>query len=137
VLCRNVDHEPTDPHPSTRCATSEFDYYCIDIRNFIHLLLPLLTSHNTELLASESRPLENVVLARPVRSSRNGVMSALRSPFDSKSHVDTGLAPKPRHSAYNNDVELDIQVCVERSVVVDYMNDSEYTSSWGKPDEHS
>lgn len=66
-------------------------------------------------------------------------MSALRSPFDSKGRVDRDLAPIPipSRSAHNNDVELDIRVCVERSVVVDYMNDSEHTSSWGKPDEYS
>jgi hypothetical protein len=80
--------------------------------------------------AQETRPLDNVVLARPVHSSRN-MMSALRSQFDSKGRIDVDLPTSPRN-VRNDDVELDIHVCVERSVVVDYMDESEHTSSWGK-----
>ena len=76
------------------------------------------TSHNTELSTPESRPADNVVLARPTHSTRHA-MSALRSQFDSKGKVDEDF------TVHHNDVELDIRVCVERSVVIDYANDFE------------
>jgi len=87
--------------------------------------------HRREMSTPESRPLDNVVLARPVHSSRN-MTSPLRSQFDSKGHMDVDMPTSPRN-ARNGDVELDIHVCVERSVVVDYMDESEHTSSCGKP----
>ncbi|OJA11115.1 hypothetical protein AZE42_10194, partial [Rhizopogon vesiculosus] len=89
--------------------------------------------HRRELAAPESRPLDNVVLARPAHStSTRNVMSTLRSQLDSKSRMDADVAPISPRNTHNNDVELDIHVCVERSVVVDYMNGDEHTSSWEK-----
>ncbi|OAX34227.1 hypothetical protein K503DRAFT_461662 [Rhizopogon vinicolor AM-OR11-026] len=89
--------------------------------------------HRRELAAPESRPLDNVVLARPAHStSTRNVMSTLRSQFDSKSRIDADVAPISPRNTHNNNVELGIHVCVERSVVVDYMNGDEHTSSWEK-----
>ncbi|KAG2139321.1 hypothetical protein DEU56DRAFT_326532 [Suillus clintonianus] len=65
---------------------------------------------------------ESVVLARPAQSARN-VMSGFRS----KSDADFVTSPRNAHG--NNDVELDIRVCVERSVVVDYTDESEHSRS--------
>ena len=79
----------------------------------------------------ESRRLENVVVARP---SRNTV-SAIRSQFDhknSKSPIDAEFSPTSPHSVHPDEVELDIRVHVERSVTVDYLNDSGHSSSGGK-----
>ncbi|KAG1737426.1 hypothetical protein EDB19DRAFT_2025691 [Suillus lakei] len=73
----------------------------------------------------EAPRVESVVLARPVQSARN-VMSGFRS----KSDADFVTSPRNAHA--NNDVELDIRVCVERSVVVDYTDDSEFSNSWDK-----
>ncbi|KAG2057135.1 hypothetical protein BDR06DRAFT_952258 [Suillus hirtellus] len=67
-------------------------------------------------------------------------MSGLRSQFESKSHskgsggsknpVDAELRAKsPRNS---NDMELGIRVRVERSVMVDYTEEAEQSSSWVK-----
>ncbi|KAG1908425.1 uncharacterized protein F5891DRAFT_992949 [Suillus fuscotomentosus] len=84
--------------------------------------------------------LENVIVARPTLTATKKVMSGLRSQFESKSHskgsngsknpVDTELRAKsPRNS---NDMELGIRVRVERSVMVDYTEESEQSSSWVK-----
>ncbi|KAG1789553.1 uncharacterized protein HD556DRAFT_1397531 [Suillus plorans] len=84
--------------------------------------------------------LENVIVARPTLTAQKKVMSGLRSQFESKSHskgssgsknpVDAELrAQSPRNS---NDMELGIRVRVERSVVVDYREESEQSSSWVK-----
>ncbi|KAG1828720.1 hypothetical protein EV424DRAFT_1385045 [Suillus variegatus] len=81
--------------------------------------------------------LENVIVARPTLTAQKKVMSGLRSQFESKSHskgsngsknpVDAELRAKsPRNS---NDMELGIRVRVERSVMVDYMEESEESSS--------
>ncbi|KAG2102874.1 uncharacterized protein F5147DRAFT_287694 [Suillus discolor] len=87
-----------------------------------------------------SQRLENVIVARPTLTAQKKVMSGLRSQFESKSHskgsdgskipVDADLRAKsPRNS---NDMELGIRVRVERSVMVDYMEESEQSSSWVK-----
>ncbi|KAG2109562.1 uncharacterized protein F5147DRAFT_145101 [Suillus discolor] len=84
--------------------------------------------------------LENVIVARPTLTAQKKVMSGLRSQFESKSHskgsngsknpVDAELRAKsPRNS---NDMELGIRVRVERSVMVDYREQSEQSSSWVK-----
>ena len=78
----------------------------------------------------ESQRLENVVVARPA-AGRN-VVSALRSPFNSKSPIDAEFPTSPRNT-HNNEMELGIRVCVDRSVMVDYKDESKHTSSWGKP----
>src|SRR5258708_5697378 len=92
-----------------------------------------LASQNIELAASESRPLDNVVLARPAHStSTRNMMSAFRLQLDSKGRIDADVAPISPPNTHNNDVELDIHICVERSVIVDYTNEDEYTSSWEK-----
>ncbi|KAG0693752.1 hypothetical protein DFH29DRAFT_376647 [Suillus ampliporus] len=87
----------------------------------------------------DTRPLENVVLARPTFSARKNVVSGLRSQFDTKSHsknskspIDAEFAPSQARDGHDNDMELDIRVCVERSVKVDYMDASEHSNSWGK-----
>ncbi|KAG1767320.1 hypothetical protein EV702DRAFT_756505 [Suillus placidus] len=73
----------------------------------------------------ETPRMESVVLARPPQSARN-VMSGFRSKRD----VD--LVTSPRNTHTNNDMELDIRVCVERSVVVDYTDESQHLNSWDK-----
>lgn len=74
----------------------------------------------------ENQRLENVVLARP---SRNTV-SALRSQFNSKSPIDAEFSPNSPRNVHPRDVDLDVRVCVERTVIVDYVDDS---NSYGKP----
>lgn len=69
----------------------------------------------------EAPTMESVVLARPAQSARN-MMSGLRSKNDTDSVASHG----------NNDMGLDIRVCVERSVVVDYANESGHSDSWDK-----
>ncbi|KAG2368639.1 hypothetical protein BDR07DRAFT_1390450 [Suillus spraguei] len=64
---------------------------------------------------------ESVVLARPAQSARN-MMSGIRSKNDTDSVA----------SHANNDMGLDIRVCVERSVVVDYANESGHSDCWDK-----
>jgi hypothetical protein len=76
----------------------------------------------------EKSRLENVVLARPARHA----ISALRSPFESKSPIDAEFATSAPPIVHPNDMELDIRVCVERTVMVDY-NHSEHSSTCGKP----
>ncbi|KAG2091832.1 uncharacterized protein F5147DRAFT_722960 [Suillus discolor] len=61
--------------------------------------------------------METVVLARPAKNAKN-----IMSDFLSKSNVDFVTSPRSMH--INNDMELDIRVCVERSVVVDYTDES-------------
>ncbi|KAG1813107.1 hypothetical protein EV424DRAFT_1557614 [Suillus variegatus] len=60
---------------------------------------------------------ESVVLARPAQNAKN-----IMSGFLSKSNLDFVTSPRSMH--VNNDLELDIRVCVERSVVVDYTDES-------------
>ncbi|OAX38027.1 hypothetical protein K503DRAFT_718849 [Rhizopogon vinicolor AM-OR11-026] len=76
----------------------------------------------------ESRRLENVVLARPARNA----LSGLHSHFRSKSPIDAEFAHTTPRNLNPNDVEMDIRVCVERSVMVDCMAESENGSSYGK-----
>ncbi|OAX40516.1 hypothetical protein K503DRAFT_781355 [Rhizopogon vinicolor AM-OR11-026] len=84
-----------------------------------------------EMADPEIQRLENVVLAR---SSRNtNTVSAHRSPFNSKSPIDTGFSPTTLRNVHPNDVDRDIRVRVERTVVVQYANDSERSSSCEKP----
>lgn len=87
--------------------------------------------------APESQRLENVIVARPTLSAQKKVMTGLRSQFESKSNSKgskSGGDPefKPTSAHNSNDMELDIRVCVERSVVVDYKDESEHSSSWVK-----
>ncbi|OJA13672.1 hypothetical protein AZE42_08979 [Rhizopogon vesiculosus] len=77
----------------------------------------------------ESRRLENVVLARPARNA----LSGLHSHFGSKSPIDADFAHTTPRNLNPNDVEMDIRVCVERTVMVDCMAESENGSSYGKP----
>jgi len=73
--------------------------------------------------------MERVVLAR---SPRNAI-SAFRSQFDSKGPIDAEFSPTTARNMRPNDVEMDIQVCVERTMVVDYMDEYERSSSCEKP----
>ncbi|KAJ8584355.1 hypothetical protein M405DRAFT_826965 [Rhizopogon salebrosus TDB-379] len=84
--------------------------------------------HLREMKDPEKSRLENVVLARPARHA----ISALRSPFESKSPIDAEFATSAPPIVHPNDMELDIRVCVERTVMVDY-NHSEHSSTCGKP----
>ncbi|KAJ8589111.1 hypothetical protein M405DRAFT_881770 [Rhizopogon salebrosus TDB-379] len=78
----------------------------------------------------DSRALDGIVFARPVRSARK-VMSALRTKFDSEAPGNADLAPTSPRNMRKDEVELGIRVCVERPTVETYMNESEHTSSWG------
>ncbi|KAG1768695.1 hypothetical protein EDD22DRAFT_222601 [Suillus occidentalis] len=86
----------------------------------------------------DAQRLENVIVARPTLSAQKKVMTGLRSQFESKSNSKGSKSAsdaefnKPTSAHNANDMELDIRVCVERSVVVDYKDESEHTSSWGK-----
>ncbi|KAG1859610.1 hypothetical protein DFJ58DRAFT_780513 [Suillus subalutaceus] len=92
-----------------------------------------------EMSEPDPRRLETVVVARPTLSSgRKNVVSGLRSQFESKGHsknskspIDPEFPPTSSHNGHPDDVELDIRVCVERSVKVDY--DYERSSPWDKP----
>lgn len=92
-----------------------------------------------EMSEPDPRRLESVVVARPTLSgARKNVVSGLRSQFESKSHsknskspIDPEFPPTLSRNEHPDDVELDIRVCVERSVKVDY--DYEHSSSWDKP----
>ncbi|KAG1847608.1 hypothetical protein F4604DRAFT_162079 [Suillus subluteus] len=92
-----------------------------------------------EMSEPDPRRLETVVVARPTLSSgRKNVVSGLRSQFESKGHsknskspIDPEFPPTSSHNGHPDDVELDIRVCVERSVKVDY--DYEHSSPWDKP----
>jgi hypothetical protein len=73
----------------------------------------------------EAPRVESVILARPAQSARN-VMAGFRS------KGDADFVTSPRNTHANDDVELDIRVHVERSVVVDYTNESQHLNSWDK-----
>ncbi|KAG1755353.1 hypothetical protein EDB19DRAFT_399297 [Suillus lakei] len=88
----------------------------------------------------DTQRLENVIVARPsTLSGQKKVISGLRSGFESKSHskgskstkspIDAEFRPTSPHNS--NDMELDVRLRVERSVVVDYMDESEL-GSWVK-----
>jgi hypothetical protein len=60
-------------------------------------------------------------------------VSALRSQFNSKSPIDAEFSPTGPHNVHPNDMDLDVRVHVERTVVIDYTDESEYSSTYGKP----
>ncbi|KAG2151250.1 uncharacterized protein EDB93DRAFT_308172 [Suillus bovinus] len=70
----------------------------------------------------ENPHMESVVLARPAQNAKNLISGLL-----SKSNVD--FVTSPRNMRTNNDMELDIHVRVERSVVVDYEDGSEHPNT--------
>ncbi|KAG2124870.1 hypothetical protein DEU56DRAFT_588799 [Suillus clintonianus] len=83
---------------------------------------------------------ENVIVARNTLSAQKKVMSGLRSQFESKSHskgsrdpMDANFSPKSPYDGHADDIELDVRVRVERSVVADYTDESEQPSAWGPP----
>ena len=80
----------------------------------------------------DPRLLEHVVVARPTHPGRN-LGSAHRPVFNAQNPMGADLAPTSPRNAHvkDKDVELDIRVCVGRSVLVDYINHAE-SSSWGK-----
>ncbi|KAG2748392.1 hypothetical protein P692DRAFT_20953801 [Suillus brevipes Sb2] len=88
--------------------------------------------------SQDTQRLENVIVARPTLSAQKKVMTGLRSQFESKSNSKGSKSAgdaefnKPTSPHNSNDMELDIRVCVERSVVVDYKDESEHSSSWVK-----
>ncbi|KAG1902357.1 uncharacterized protein F5891DRAFT_1186455 [Suillus fuscotomentosus] len=88
----------------------------------------------------DPRRLENVVIARPIThsSARKNAMSGLRSQFESKGHsknskspIGPEFPPTSSRNGHPEDVELDVRVCVDRSVKVDY--DYDDSNSWDKP----
>jgi len=76
-------------------------------------------------------------VARPTLSAQKKVMTGLPSQFESKSNSKGSKSAgdaefnKPTSAHNSNDMDLDIHVCVERSVV-DYKDESEHSSSWVK-----
>lgn len=127
-----MDHESTDPHPFAGCAPlHNLHAHMLTLAFFIRSVAPcpLTSCTHTDMKESEKNRLENVVLARPARNA----ITALRSQFKSESPIDAEFAPTTPRNAHPNDVELDIRVCVERTVMVDYTNESENESSCGRP----
>jgi hypothetical protein len=95
-------------------------------------------THTYKGKSQDTQRLENVIVARPTLSAQKKVMTGLRSQFESKSNSKGSKSAgdaefnKPTSAHNSNDMELDIRVCVERSVVVDYKDESEHSSSWVK-----
>lgn len=96
--------------------------------------------HVREMSEPDPRRLENVVIARPIThsSARKNAMSGLRSQFESKGHsknskspIGPEFPPTSSRNGHPEDVELDVRVCVDRSVKVDY--DYDDSNSWDKP----
>ncbi|KAG2141676.1 hypothetical protein BD769DRAFT_1427899 [Suillus cothurnatus] len=99
--------------------------------------------HVRENARPDAQRLEDVIVARPTLSAQKRVMSGLRSQFESKSHSKGSKGSKGSKSAgdaefrpasrnNSNDMELDVHVRVERSVMVDYKEESEHSDSWVK-----
>ncbi|KAG1838059.1 hypothetical protein C8R48DRAFT_743007 [Suillus tomentosus] len=95
--------------------------------------------HVREMSEPDPRRLENVVIARPIThsSARKNAISGLRSQFESKGHsknskspISPEFPPTPSRNGHPEDVELDVRVCVDRSVKVDY--DYDDSNSWDK-----
>ncbi|KAG1782970.1 hypothetical protein EV702DRAFT_235026 [Suillus placidus] len=85
--------------------------------------------------APDAQRLENVIVARPTLSAQKRVVSGLRSQFDPKSHSKSSKNAvvaefRPTSPCNSNDMELDVRVRVERSVVVDYKDEPERSRSW-------
>ncbi|KAG2120387.1 hypothetical protein DEU56DRAFT_928417 [Suillus clintonianus] len=137
-LCCNVDYEPTDPHQYTRCAQPQcLTSVPLTLALYIRSVAcaPLTRKGMSE---PGTQRLENVIVARPTLSAQKKVTSGLRSQFESKSHskgckspINAEFRPTSGHSGHADDIELGVRVRVERSVVVDYKDDSEHSSSWG------
>jgi hypothetical protein len=131
-----MDYEPTDPHKYTRCAP----FQSLTALPLTRAIFICSRSPHKEMSESDSRRLETVVVARPTNNSaRKNAMSGLRSHFESKSHsknskspIEPEFPPTSTRNGHPEDVELDIRVCVERSVKVDY-GSYEHSSSWDKP----
>ncbi|KAG2124893.1 hypothetical protein DEU56DRAFT_916833 [Suillus clintonianus] len=92
------------------------------------------------MLDPNTQRVENVIVARPTLSAQKKVMSGLRSQFESKSHskgskspIGTEFRPASPHSGHADEMELGVRVRVEHSVAVDFMDESEHSSSWGPP----
>ncbi|KAG1873673.1 hypothetical protein DFJ58DRAFT_367522 [Suillus subalutaceus] len=96
--------------------------------------------HVRENTRPEAQRLENVIVARPPLTAQKRVMSGLRSQFESKSHSKGSKSSKsaggaefrPTSPLNPNDMELDVHVRVERSVMVDYKDESDHSGSWVK-----
>jgi hypothetical protein len=127
-----MDYEPTDSHPSTRCAPLQsFNRSYTDIRNFTHPFAPPL-SLLTELSEAETRRFDNVVAARSPQNARD-IVSAIRSPLTPKSHIDPEFGLKSSNDVCTDDMELDICACVQPSVTLDHTDECGLSSSWGSP----
>ncbi|KAG1728802.1 hypothetical protein EDB19DRAFT_1832657 [Suillus lakei] len=98
--------------------------------------------HIQEMREPDDQHLENVVIARPTPTAQKK-LSGLRSYFESKtrskspksseSPFDVEFAHTSPRNRHPNDMELGVRVCVERSVVVDYIDGSERSSSCETP----
>ncbi|KAG1892105.1 hypothetical protein F4604DRAFT_7746 [Suillus subluteus] len=94
--------------------------------------------HVRENTRPEAQRLENVIVARPPLTAQKRVMSGLRSQFESKNHSKGSKGSKsagdanfrPTSPLNPDDMELDVHVRVERSVMVDYKDESEHSGSW-------
>ncbi|KAG1785751.1 uncharacterized protein HD556DRAFT_95771 [Suillus plorans] len=97
--------------------------------------------HVQEMTESDPQHSERVIIARPTLSARKKVLSGLRSQFESKSQSkktskDAEFAPTSPRNGNTNDMELDIRVRVERSMVVDHApaDESDQWSLWETPE---
>ncbi|KAG1833585.1 hypothetical protein EV424DRAFT_947508 [Suillus variegatus] len=91
-----------------------------------------------ENIKPDPQHLENVIVARPTHGAQKK-MSGLRSQFEPKSHSKGSTSKsagdaefRPPSHCTSNDMELDIHVRVERSVMVDYKDEPEHSSSWAE-----
>jgi len=90
-----------------------------------------LLIHLREIVSEhESKQLDSVVLGHQLQNSRNSKnRKAVRSPFDKKSTT----LERSYEVDSNKDVELDVQVHVEHSVVVDYPSHDYGEESYQEP----
>ncbi|KAG1830932.1 hypothetical protein DFJ58DRAFT_848369 [Suillus subalutaceus] len=125
--------DPMDPHQRARCAPPQ---------SMPTILLKLVVifppTHNYKgKSGQDTQRLENVIVTCPTLSAQKKVMTGLPLQFESKSNSKGSKSAsdaefnKPTSAHNSNDMELDIRICVKRSVV-DYKDESEHSSSWVK-----
>lgn len=121
--------------------TPEFDCYSADSCRVYSATPAPLTSRPEEMTESDPQHSERVIIARPTLSARKKVLSGLRSQFESKSQSkktskDAEFAPTSPRNGNADNMELDIRVRVERSMVVDHTpaDESDQWSLWETPE---
>lgn len=136
-----MDHDPTDPHQRTRCAPLH-SFTAIPLTLATMVIRSVTFFPFTHIYKENIKPdpqhLENVIVARPTHGAQKK-MSGLRSQFEPKSHSKGSTSKsagdaefRPPSHCTSNDMELDIHVRVERSVMVDYKDEPEHSSSWAE-----